>query len=461
MSLFFVSADDTILPRLNDMNDELFESMPVPKAYMKLALPVMMSSVLMLVYNMVDMYFIAGTGNTDLVAGVAVCAPVFTFMIAVGDIFGLGGASVISRLFGMKKDEDGKRLSVFCLLGSAVFGLLIALVLFVSRNGMLSLLGADGNAVRYASDYYTWIALGAPFIIFSLVPTNLLRTEGFASAAMIGSAIGSIVNMILDPVFIFSLGMGAAGAAIATVIGNVFAHIYYFWFISAKSKKLSVSPKGFHISSNEFVNIMRIGIPSSITNIMQSIAIMLLNNFLLPYGNDKIAAYGIVSKAVMIAVMIMVAFSFGGQPLYGYLYGANNKPRMKETIRFAKMLVCGLGAGVSLVLFILAPQIIRFFLNDPQVVSTGVPMLRIILLGMPMIGYTMVTTCIFQSTGKAGGALALSAGRQGYVYAVCLFALSKLFGYTGVVAAQPAADALTAVLAFFLFRKLLGSELVR
>ena len=213
------------------MNNELFESMPIGKAYMKLAVPVMMSSVLMLVYNMVDMYFIAKTGNTNLVAGIALCAPVFTFLIAIGDIFGLGGASVISRLFGQKKDEDAKRISVFGFLGSFAFGILIALVLILSRGVMLKLLGAGSDTLSFASDYYTWIALGAPFIIFSLVPTNLLRTEGFATAAMIGSAIGSIVNMILDPVFIFTLGMGAAGAAIATVIGNVFADIYYFWFI--------------------------------------------------------------------------------------------------------------------------------------------------------------------------------------------------------------------------------------
>ena len=441
------------------MKNDLFETMPVPKAYMKLAVPVMMSSVLMLVYNMVDMYFIAKTGNTNLVAGVSLCAPVFTFMIAIGDIFGLGGASVISRLFGQKKDGDGRRLSVFCFLGSALLGVVIAAVLSLSRGVMLNLLGADADTVTYASQYYTWIALGAPFIIFSLVPTNLMRTEGFATAAMIGSVTGSIVNMILDPVFIFTLGMGAAGAAVATVIGNICADIYYVWFIMTRSARLSVSPKGFHISANEAGQIFRIGIPSSITNIMQSIGVMLLNNFLVPYGNDKIAAFGIVSKVIMIVVMIMVAFSFGGQPLYGYLYGAKNNSRMKETIRFAYLLVCGLGLALSAVIFLLAPHMISFFLNDPAVITTGTPMLRIVLLGMPFIGYTMVTTCIFQSTGKASGALALSAARQGYIYAAMLFLLSALFGYTGVITAQPAADVLTAVLAYILYQKLIAGEL--
>ena len=441
------------------MKNELFETMPVPKAYMKLALPVMMSSVLMLVYNMVDMYFIAGTGNTDLVAGVALCAPVFTFMIAVGDIFGLGGSSVISRLFGQGRNDDGRRLSVFAFLGAAVFGLFIAAVLFLAKGPMLKMLGADSDTIAYASQYYSWIALGAPVIIFSLVPTNLLRTEGFATGAMIGSVMGSVVNMILDPIFIVTLRMGAGGAAAATVIGNVCADIFYIWFINNRSHLLSLNPKGFHISSNELKQILGIGIPSSITNIMQSVGVMLLNRFLLPYGNDKIAAMGIVSKVVMIVIMIMVAFSFGGQPLYGYLYGSRNKKRMQETIRFAYMHVVGIGFGLSVILFFAAPYAVSFFMKDAEIVANGVPMLRAILAGMPFIGYVMVTTCLFQSTGKASGALLLSAGRQGYIYVVVIFLLSAVFGYMGVICAQAVSDAMTALLAFALYNRLLKAEL--
>lgn len=433
--------------------------MPVPKAYLKLALPVMLSSVLMLVYNMVDMYFIAGTGNTNIVAAVALCAPVFTFLIAVGDILGLGGSSVISRLFGQKSYDDGRRLSVFCLLGSIILGVIISIILLIAKNGMLPLLGADENTFEFAGSYYFWIALGAPFIIFSLVPSNLLRTEGLATGAMIGSVVGSIVNMILDPVFIYTLHMNAGGAAIATVIGNICTDIIYLYLITKKSRLLSVDPRGFHISGREVRSILRIGIPSSITNIMQSIGVMLLNNYLLPYGNDRIAAMGIVSKVIMIVIMIMVSFSFGGQPLYGYLYGSGNKKRMKEVIRFAYTLVCSIGFCLSLVLFIAAPLMITFFMKDQNIIDTGSTMLRIVLCGMPFIGFSMVTTCIFQSTGKAAGALALSAGRQGYIYALVLILASTLFGYIGVVSAQPVADVLTAGLAFILYQKLIASEL--
>ena len=174
-----------------DSKNDLFEKAPIPRAYFTFALPVVFSMVVSLVYNMVDTFFIAQTGNTDLVAGVSLSAPVFTLMIALGDIFGLGGSSVISRLFGQKLDKDGKRLSVFCFYGAIACGILVTVLLLLFRGPVLTLLGADRDTMTYASQYYTYIALGAPFIIVSYTPLNLLRTEGFATASMVGSILGA------------------------------------------------------------------------------------------------------------------------------------------------------------------------------------------------------------------------------------------------------------------------------
>ncbi len=441
------------------MENELFEKMPIKKAYMKLAMPVVLSGVLTLVYNMVDMFFVAKTGDTNIVAGVTLCGPIFTLLIAMGDIFGLGGSSVISRLLGMKKNEDGKRLSVFCLDGCFIFGIVVAIVLLLFQTPILHLLGANEGTMAHASSYYFWIAIGSPFVILALAPTNLLRTEGHANAAMIGSVTGSIVNMILDPVFIFGLNMGAGGAAIATVLGNVVADVFYFWFIFHKSQLLSMKIKGFHISLDEIKQILSIGIPSSITNIMQSIGVMLLNNFLLPYGNDAIAAYGIVSKITMIVVMIMVGLAFGGQPLYGYLYGAKLNERMKGCLKYAYQLILGVSIILSVILACIAPFMISIFMNDSAMISLGAPMLRAVLLGMPFIGLTMVTTCVFQSCGKPLQALTLSAGRQGVFYAVIIFIMSALLGYQGVIHAQPVSDIFTAIIALILLKNSVWKEI--
>ena len=437
------------------MENELFEKVPVPKAYFTLALPVVFSMVVSLVYNMVDTYFIAQTGNTNLVAGVSLSAPVFTLMIALGDIFGLGGSSVISRLFGEKKDEDGKRLSVFCFYAAILCGIVVTIVMMMLREPILYVLGADQDTISYASGYFTYIVLGAPFIILSFTPSNLLRTEGFATAAMTGNILGAVVNMILDPVFISVLGLGAAGAAIATVIGNIFADLFYVWIILKKSRRLSINPAGFHIHIAEVGQILAIGIPASITNLMQSIGIALTNRSLLPYGNDRVAAMGIVMKVNLIAVLILVGFAFGAQPLIGYNYGAKNHARLKEILRFCYEFECGAAAVLAGALSLAAPAMIGLFMQDASIIEIGVPMLRMQQMGMVFTAVVLVTTCTFQSAGKAVGAFLLSVSRQGVVFAAVLFIASKTFAYSGVLMAQAVSDLLTAILAVILLHILI------
>ena len=429
------------------MENELFEKTSVPKAYMKLALPVVLSMVVSLVYNMVDTYFIALTGVQELVAGVSLVVPIFTMMVAFGDIFGLGGSSIISRLFGEKREEDAKRASAFCIWAAVIFGICVTIILLTFRGQILGILGADEVTRQYASDYYTWIVIGAVFIIFGLVPSNILRTEGLAKEAMVGSVLGSIVNIILDPVFIFVLKQGAAGVAIATVLGNVIADIYYVYAILKKAKRLSVSFSRAKIPGGMIRDILAIGIPASITNLMQSFMVMMTNHFLLSYGNDKIAAMGIALKVNMITALILVGFAFGGQPLIGYNYGSGNRKRLKEILKFAYGFEMGLGLVFTIIMCVFAPKIIGIFMDDPQIISNGAAMLRFQQLGMTFMAVTLVSTCVCQSVGNALGAFTLSISRQGVIYVIALVILSKAFGYTGVLAAQACADVVTALVA--------------
>ncbi|MFR0867266.1 MAG: MATE family efflux transporter [Eubacterium sp.] len=438
------------------MQNELFESAFVPKAYMKLALPVVLSMMVSLVYNMVDTYFIALTGKQELVAGVSLAAPIFTLMIAFGDIFGLGGSSLISRLFGEKREEEAKRASAFCLWAAIGFGIFVTIVLLVFRTPILKLLGTDAATFEYAGEYYTWIAVGAASIILGLVPSNILRTEGLAMQAMAGSILGSIVNIILDPVFIFGLGQGAAGAAMATVIGNVIADVYYIYVMNKKAKRLSVSLKEIKIPGTMIRDILVIGIPASITNLMQSIMIMITNHYLIAYGTDKVAAMGIALKANMISAFILVGFAFGGQPLVGYNYGARNKKRLKEILRFAYLFEAGLALVFTISISVFAPAIIKIFMNQSDIITNGAMMLRFQQLGMVFMAVTLVSTCVCQSVGSAAGAFALSISRQGVLYAISLMVLNAIFGYTGIIATQACADVLTAVIALAIIRKVLG-----
>ena len=389
-------------------------------------------------------------------AGVSLAAPIFTLMIAFGDIFGLGGSSLISRLFGEKREEEAKRASAFCLWAAIGFGIFVTIVLLVFRTPILKLLGTDAATFEYAGEYYTWIAVGAASIILGLVPSNILRTEGLAMQAMAGSILGSIVNIILDPVFIFGLGQGAAGAAMATVIGNVIADVYYIYVMNKKAKRLSVSLKEIKIPGTMIRDILVIGIPASITNLMQSIMIMITNHYLIAYGTDKVAAMGIALKANMISAFILVGFAFGGQPLVGYNYGARNKKRLKEILRFAYLFEAGLALVFTISISVFAPAIIKIFMNQSDIITNGAMMLRFQQLGMVFMAVTLVSTCVCQSVGSAAGAFALSISRQGVLYAISLMVLNAIFGYTGIIATQACADVLTAVIALAIIRKVLG-----
>ncbi|MDO5808722.1 MAG: MATE family efflux transporter [Lachnospiraceae bacterium] len=435
------------------MENELFEHAPVPKAYFTMALPVVMGMVVNLVYNIVDTFFIARTQNAQLVAGVSLCAPIFTLMIALGDIFGLGGSSLISRLFGEKKDEEGKRASGFCFYAAILCGVLVTILLLLLKTPVLHLLGATDETIGYAGQYYQYLALGAPFIIVALTPGNLIRTEGLALQSMAATILGAVVNIILDPVFIFGLNMGAGGAAIATVIGNAASVVLLVYFVRTKSRKLTVSPKNIKISGAAVASILAIGIPASVTNIMQSFGIALTNRFLAGYGTEKVAAMGIAMKVNMIVVLVMVGFAFGAQPLLGYNYGAGNKKRLKEFIRFDLMVEIGFAIVCALVLAMLAPQFVRLFMKDESIVQSGSLMLRCLLISSPMIAVVLVFTTLFQAEGKALSALILSISRQGVIFACCIVVLKMLLGYMGVICAQAVSDVITGVIALALYWK--------
>ena len=435
------------------MEQELFARAPIPRAYFKMALPVVLSMLVSLVYNMVDTWFIAQTQNTALVAGVSLCAPMFTLMVAMGDIFGLGGSSLISRLLGQGEEKRVRHVSAFCSYGAIVWGVLVGALMLIFRQPILHLLGASSDTMDSAMAYYSYLALGAPAIIFTLVPSNILRTEGMAVASMVGSITGALVNMILDPIFIFGLNMGAGGAALATVLSNVVSAVLLMVLLVAKSQRLSMRLRDCPVQRTELREILVIGVPASITNLMQSFAMTLTNRFLLPYGTENVAALGIALKVNMIVMLIMVGFAFGAQPLLGYNYGANNRERLRGILKFDVLVQLVFSVVMTVVFLIFAPQIIRIFMSDGGVMQAGSRILRCMVITMPLMGIILVCTTLFQAAGKAMPAFLLSISRQGVALLVCMVVLSAVFGLYGVILAQAAADVASVILALVLLKR--------
>ena len=432
--------------------DKLFEHTSIKKAYFTLALPVVLSMTVTLIYNMVDTFFVAKTQNPDLVAGVSQGAPIFTLMIALGDIFGLGGSSVISRLFGEHRDKTGRYVSGYCFYASIICGIIVTILRVAFQTPFLHLLGASPNTWKYAREYYLVMAWGAPFVIFGLTPTNILRTEGLAVQSMIASMTGTGINIILNPIFIFTCGWGAAGSALATVTSTVIGDVIMIYYTRYKSKKLTTSIKETKISRHLQWEIYAIGIPASITNLMATFATALTNRYLITYGASSVAAMGIALKISMVTNMIVVGLAFGAQPLIGYTYGAKDRKRFNATVRFDIMVIVSLAIAMTILLIIFAPFLIRLFMKDPTVIREGTGMIRWLSSSAVLSGIILVFTTMFQSMGKAVPAFWLSFCRQGLIFALVIILMNSLFGYHGIIAAQPVADLLTFILSIILYR---------
>ena len=431
----------------------VFDTDHLPRAYFKQSLPVVMGSVVTIIYNLADTYFISQTGDALLVAGVSLCSPVFMVLMAFGNIYAQGGSSLISRLLGKNDREGVRRVSAFCFYIALLTGLVLLMPLLIFQRPILMLLGASEETFQYARQYYILLAAGAPLVLLSFIHANLLRCEGMATLSMLGTAGGAILNMILDPIFISLFGWGAAGAAAATVLGYVFTDLFLLGVVVRRSACLSLDIRGMAISLPDIRQILAVGITAAISNVMSSVSIVFMNQFLLAYGSVKIAALGIVMKVNMIAQMMLVGFSFGGVPLFGYLYGARDFRKLRQLLRFCLTFLCSLALGMSALVFAFAPMLMRLFIDTGTIVADGALMLRWQVSGSVFAAVVLLLTCLFQALGRPLPALIMSLSRQGVVFLIVLAVAVTLFQYQGFLAAQLVADILSAGLGLSLYRR--------
>lgn len=288
-----------------------------------------------------------------------------------------------------------------------------------------------------------------------MIPNNQLRTEGLSTLGMWGAVAGSITNIALDPLFIFALNMGAAGAALATTLSNILSCAVYMLIIRKKCRVMTLDIRRIRIPREHMAEVLRIGIPASVTNIMSSVSMLLTNRALESFGNENIAAMGIAMKINMICTMTLIGFAFGAQPLFGYNYGSRNVVRFRKTLRFAYLFELCLGAGFAVVLFLASPLLMKVFMDDGRVISSGIIMLRFMQISSLLMGVSLVTICVCQAVGNAAGALALSVSRQGVLFFITISVLMAWIGLQGILLAQPLSDLLTGILAIIIISGIL------
>lgn len=430
--------------------DSIFDTKHLYQNYFKMAFPVVLGLVVTLIYNLADTFFIAQTNDTNLIAGVSLCSPVFTALMAFGNIYGQGGSSLISRLLGQNDTDSVKRVSSFCFYIAMATGFVLAVVMSILHKSILTMLGADSATLPHAFSYYIVLVVCAPVIVLSFIHSSLVRCEGMSTESMIGTILGAVINIILDPILISVVGMGSMGAAIATVIGYLCSVLYFLWLLHRKSKCLSVKPSHCHIKSSEIRQIMGVGITAALSNLMQSLCIIVVNQFLLPYGNDKIAAMGIVLKINMIAQLILTGFCFGGVPIFGYLYGAKQRKELNRLVRFCLIFISALSLVLTAVLCLFATPLMGIFIKDVSMITTGSIMLRWQAVTTIFAGIVLLLTVLFQATGKVIPSFILSISRQGVVFVIVLLICIKFFAYNGVLMGQAVSDIISSIIAILL-----------
>ena len=437
----------------------LFETMPVGKALLTMAIPTIISQVITMIYNLADTLFIGMTNDPYKVAASSVVTVLFFILTALSNLFGVGGGSLMSRLMGEKRDETAKRVGVFSIYGSLAIAVVYSLICLFFTEPLARMLGASDNTIGYASSYLFWaVVVGAVPSTIGMTMSFLLRSAGYSKESGLGLAIGGVANIILDPLFMFVIlpeGNEVTGAAVATMLSNVISLVYFliiYYKLRGKSV-LSLSPRFIRIERSLVFNVLAIGLPSALTGMLANISNIIRNNLTSGYGDIELAAYGIVMKADMLPLNIGMGLCQGMMPLVAYNYAAKNYSRMKSFTKAAQ--VSGIIiASVCIVVFeLFAPQVMWLFIKDEATIAFGTVFLRIACLSTPLMIMNFQKIYCLQAMGKGKESLILGILRQALFAIPITYIMNHFLQIYGVVSAQMVSDAITAIFATWIYRR--------
>lgn len=434
----------------NIANIELMENTPMPKAILRLAIPTVFSTVISIVYNLTDTYFIGLLDDPVQLGAISLAFPVFTFLQAIGNMFGLGAPSYISRCLGAREYEEVRKTSAVSVYITVILTIVLTLLVSLFMEPILHLIGTSSDTVGPTRDYLRLIVGFAIVLILQIILPALLRAEGKAKEAMIGMVIGTMLNIVLDPVLILLLDMGVAGAAWATIIGNFCAVVFYIIVYLRGNTTLSIRLSDFKPSIRIFKEVLKIGLPSTIAQTISSVAVILFNNVAVGYGDQVITAYGVAVKMITMEFMIIFGYVQGYVPLAGYNYGSGDVKRLFSGLKFTMFT----GTIICLLFLIpftvLAPAYIGAFTTNQEIIDIGTQFLHAQAWAVPIMAIQTSLMSTFQATGQAVRAMVINLGRQCLFYLPFLYISNNLWGMPGILHAQMASDLATTALAVLL-----------
>lgn len=429
---------------------ELLGNAPISKALLAMGIPTMLGMLINALYNLADAYFVSGLGESQMGA-ISIVYPLGQIVVGLGLLFGNGAASYISRLLGQGKNEQANKVASTSLYCSLSTGTLLILFCFVFLKPILTLLGATESILPYAITYAGIYIISCIFNVFNVTMNNLVTSEGAAKTTMCALLAGAILNIVLDPIFIYTFELGVAGAAIATAISQIVSTLVYLHYLSTKKSIFRFHWKDCFFSRKIFSEIFKIGIPTLVFQLLTSLSISLINNTSSNYGDAAIAGMGVVTRLVSMGSLTVFGFMKGFQPIAGYSYGAGKYRRLRQAIRTSILWSTLFCIVIGFAFFLFPTQILsQFTTGNVEMIQIGARSLRVNGITFMLFGYYTVYSSLFLALGKGKEGFLLGACRQGICFVPVILILPSIWGVKGILYAQPIADVLSFLITLFM-----------
>lgn len=417
---------------VNESNIYYLKESPIRKAIAHLSIPMMVGISATTIYNLINAYFIGLIHDTNMMSAITLAMPITIILMAVGNMFGVGGGSFITRLLGNGDTQKGKKVAGYSFYASIILGIIIGIVAIIFMNLIVHVLGADGQTMLYTKQYITILFAGGGAFILNFALEQLVRSEGASKESMYGMFISVAVSIILDALLILIFNLHVIGAGISIVIANLASTIYYIWFLENKSESLQVFLKHFRLSFKDRLEVYKIGISELFKSTFMIVTTLLLNNFSVEYGNNVVASFGIAVRITQLPEFLTMGLFLGAMPLFAYSFSAHDTKRLKESLKEVSLWIGGISIFFALIVYLFRVPVLELFTSDPGVIQVGLTILAAQLVSSVFNGFSGLFTGIFQASGY-GFQTGVMSTIQGTFFIPVVLLLHHFHGLDGLI----------------------------
>ena len=417
---------------VNESNIYYLKESPIRKAIVHLSIPMMIGISATTIYNLINAYFIGLIHDTNMMSAITLAMPITIILMAVGNMFGVGGGSFITRLLGSGDTQKGKKVAGYSFYASIILGIIIGIVAIIFMNPFVHLLGADSQTILYTKQYATILFAGGAAFILNFALEQLVRSEGASKESMYGMFISVAVSIVLDALLILVFNLHVIGAGISIVIANLASTTYYIWFLESKSESLKGFLKHFKLSFKDQLEVYKIGVSELFKSAFMIVTTLLLNNFSVQYGDNVVASFGIAVRITQLPEFLTMGLFLGAMPLFAYSFSAHNTKRLKESLKEVSLWIGGISIFFALIVYLFRVPVLGLFTNDPRVIQVGLTILAAQLVSSVFNGFSGLFTGIFQASGY-GFQTGVMSTIQGTFFIPVVLLLHHFYGLDGLI----------------------------